>query len=140
MCSLLDMDTTWMYNVRKRQLNTEKSLQTSAAVTARTLPQFLSAHESQGFSYAAAVRRSPNRAHASRWIDSRSSSPTTSLSAKLSSLHLGSKGSSPSSTTSESASERERERPLSAGAVHDHRRNLYFGNTLAVQGDRSYAF
>uniref|UniRef100_A0A8C9YW72 Sterile alpha motif and leucine zipper containing kinase AZK n=1 Tax=Sander lucioperca TaxID=283035 RepID=A0A8C9YW72_SANLU len=117
-----------------------KSLQTTAALTAftssdaRTLPQFLSAHESHGFSYAAAVRRSPNRAHGTPWIDSRSSSPTTSLSAKLSSLHLGSKGSSPSSTTSESASERERERPLSAGAVHDHHRNRYLGNTLAVGG------
>uniref|UniRef100_A0A8C3AQB8 Mitogen-activated protein kinase kinase kinase 20 n=1 Tax=Cyclopterus lumpus TaxID=8103 RepID=A0A8C3AQB8_CYCLU len=138
--SYSDIDTTWMYNVRQRQLKTQKSLQTTAAVTARTLPQFLSAHESQGFSYAAAVRRSPNRAHASSWIDSRSSSPTTSLSAKLSSLHLGSKGSSPSSTTSESASERERERPLSTGAVHDHRRNLYFGNTLTVAGEQSRGY
>lgn len=136
----LDIDPTWMYNVRHRQLMTQKSLQTAAALTAftssdaRTLPQFLSAHESQGCSYAAAVRRSPNRAHASPWIDSRSSSPTTSLSAKLSPLHLGSKGSSPSSTTSESASERDRERRLSAGAVYDHRRNNYFGNTLTVGG------
>uniref|UniRef100_A0A8D0D105 Sterile alpha motif and leucine zipper containing kinase AZK n=1 Tax=Sander lucioperca TaxID=283035 RepID=A0A8D0D105_SANLU len=138
--SFLDIDPTWMWNVRRRQLMNEKSLQTTAALTAftssdaRTLPQFLSAHESHGFSYAAAVRRSPNRAHGTPWIDSRSSSPTTSLSAKLSSLHLGSKGSSPSSTTSESASERERERPLSAGAVHDHHRNRYLGNTLAVGG------
>ncbi|KAK9537617.1 hypothetical protein VZT92_005219 [Zoarces viviparus] len=140
--SYSDIDATWMYDVRQRQLKTQKSQQTTAALTAltrsdaRTLPQFLSAHESQGFSYAAAVRRSPNRAHVSSWIDSRSSSPTTSLSAKLSSLHLGSKGSSPSSTTSESASERERERPLSAGAVHDRRRNLYFGNTLTVGGEQ----
>ncbi|XP_022596337.1 mitogen-activated protein kinase kinase kinase 20 isoform X1 [Seriola dumerili] len=133
-----DIDPIWMYNVRLRQMNTQKSLQPTTARTAftssdaRTLPQFLSAHESQEFSYAAAVRRSPNRVHASSWIDSRSSSPTASLSAKLSLLHLGSKGSSPSSTTSESTSERERERPLSAGAVHDHRRNSYFGNTLTV--------
>lgn len=136
----LDIDPIWMYNVRQRQMMTQKSLQTTAALTAftssdaRTLPQFLSAHESQGFSYAAAVRRSPNRIHTSPWADSRSSSPTTSLSAKLSPLHLGSKGSSPSSTTSESTSERERERPLSAGAVYDHRRNSYFGNTLTVGG------
>ncbi|XP_078118019.1 mitogen-activated protein kinase kinase kinase 20 isoform X2 [Sander vitreus] len=135
-----DIDPTWMWNVRRRQLMNQKSLQTTAALTAFTssdactLPQFLSAHESHGFSYAAAVRRSPNRAHGTPWIDSRSSSPTTSLSAKLSSLHLGSKGSSPSSTTSESASERERERPLSARAAHDHHRNRYFGNTLAVGG------
>ncbi|XP_029315439.1 mitogen-activated protein kinase kinase kinase 20 isoform X1 [Cottoperca gobio] len=133
-----DIDPTWMYDVRQRQLMTQKTLSKNAALTAftssdaRTLPQFLSAHESQGFSYAAAVRRSPNRARVSPWVDSRSSSPTTSLSAKLSSLHLGSKGSSPSSTTSESTSERERERPLSAGVVHDHRRNRYFGNTLTV--------
>ncbi|XP_010792828.1 mitogen-activated protein kinase kinase kinase 20 isoform X1 [Notothenia coriiceps] len=135
-----DIDPTWMYNVRQRQLMTEKNLKKTSALNvftgseASTLPQFLSAHESQGFSYAAAVRRSPNRARGSPWIDSRSSSPTTSLSAKLSSLHLGSKGSSPSSTTSESASERDRERPRSAGVVHDYRRNRYFGNTLTVGG------
>ncbi|KAE8299310.1 Mitogen-activated protein kinase kinase kinase 20 [Larimichthys crocea] len=136
-----DIDPTWMYNVRQRQMKTQKSQQTATAFTAfttsdaRTLPQFLSAHEScQGFSYAAAVRRSPNRAHVSPWIDSRSSSPTASLSAKLAPLHLGSKGSSPSSTTSESTSERERERPLSAGAVYDHHRKNYFGNTLPVGG------
>ncbi|KAM9347726.1 mitogen-activated protein kinase kinase kinase 20 [Symphorus nematophorus] len=135
-----DIDPTWMYSVRLRQLMTQKSLQSTAPLTAftssdaRTLPQFLSAHESQVSSYAAAVRRSPNRVHASPWIDSRSSSPTASLSAKLSTLHLGSKGSSPSSTTSESASERERERPLSAGAMYDQRRNNYFGNTSTVGG------
>uniref|UniRef100_A0A671YH90 Protein kinase domain-containing protein n=1 Tax=Sparus aurata TaxID=8175 RepID=A0A671YH90_SPAAU len=131
--------TTTIRCSKWRQMMTQKSLHTTAAFTssdARTLPQFLSAHESQEFSYAAAVRRSPNRnrSHVSSWIDSRSSSPTTSLSAKLSPLHLGSKGSSPSSTTSESASERDRERPVSAGAVLDHRRNNYFGNTLTVGG------
>ncbi|XP_053295923.1 mitogen-activated protein kinase kinase kinase 20 [Pleuronectes platessa] len=133
-----DIDPMWMHNVRLRQMRTAKSPQRTAprptftSSDARTLPQFLSAHESQEFSYAAAVRRSPNRLRAQPWIDSRSSSPTASLSAKLSSLHLGSKGSSPSSTTSESASERERERPASAGAVHDHRKNFYFGSTLNV--------
>ncbi|XP_040912393.1 mitogen-activated protein kinase kinase kinase 20 isoform X2 [Toxotes jaculatrix] len=133
-----DIDPIWMHNVRLRQMMTQKSQQPTAARTtftssdARTLPQFLSAHESQEFSYAAAVRRPSNRLHVSPWNDSRSSSPTASLSAKLSTLHLGSKGSSPSSTTSESTSERERERPLSAGALHDHRRNNYFGNTLNV--------
>ncbi|CAK6954179.1 mitogen-activated protein kinase kinase kinase 20 isoform X1 [Scomber scombrus] len=134
-----DIDQTWMYQLRLKQMMNQKSLPSTTALTAltssdaRTLPQFLSVHESQGFSYAAAVRRSPNRIHASAWNDSRSSSPTASLSAKLSPLHLGSKGSSPSSTTSESTSERERERPLSAGAVYDHRRYSYFGNTLTVQ-------
>lgn len=126
-----------MSNVRLRQMVTQKTQPTAARAAftksdACTLPQFLSAHESQGFSYAAAVRRSPNRVCTSPWIDSRSSSPTTGLSAKLSLLQLGSKGSSPSSTTSESTSERERERPLSAGAIRDRRRNSYFGNTLTV--------
>eukprot|EP00064_Thunnus_orientalis_P000255 superscaffoldBa00000013_g255 len=135
-----DIDPKWMHNVRQKQMMTQKSLPSTAALTAlttsdaRTLPQFLFVHESQEFSYAAAVRRSPNRIHGSHWNDSRSSSPTPGLSAKLSTLHLGSKGSSPSSTTSESASERERERPLSAGAVHDHRRYGYFGNMLTVGG------
>lgn len=133
----LDIDPIWMYNVRQRQMMVEKSQQSTTALTAitssnaRTLPQFLSAHERQEFSYAAALRRSPIRNSLPPWGDSRSSSPT-SLSAKLSSLHLGSKGSSPSSTTSESTSERERERPLSAGVVHDYRRNGYFGNSLTV--------
>lgn len=99
---------------------------------ARTLPQFLSVHESQAFSYAAAVRRSPNHLRTSPWSDSRSSSPTASLSAKLTPLCLGSKGSSPSSTTSESTSERER--PRSTGAMHDHRRNSYIGKASAVGG------
>lgn len=120
-----------MQNVRDRQMQAQKCLQTSACLTtsdAATLPQFLSAHERQVCSYAAAVRRSPNRSHSSPWMDSRSSSPSASLSAKLSPLHLGSKGSSPSSTTSESTSERERDRPQSAGAVYDSRKNNYFGN------------
>uniref|UniRef100_A0A3Q3AUZ2 Mitogen-activated protein kinase kinase kinase 20 n=1 Tax=Kryptolebias marmoratus TaxID=37003 RepID=A0A3Q3AUZ2_KRYMA len=126
------IDPTWMHNVRQRHMITQKSQQKAAPLTsseARTLPQFLSAHESQAFSYAAAVRRSPNHLRPSPWNGSRSSSPTASLTAKLSPLSLGSKGSSPSSTTSESNSERER--PRSAGAAHEHRRNSY---TLAVGG------
>ncbi|XP_030613725.1 mitogen-activated protein kinase kinase kinase 20 [Archocentrus centrarchus] len=136
-----DIDPTWMYNVRLKQMISQKSHSTTAARTAftssdaRTLPQFLSAHERHEFSYAAAVRRSPNRVHGSPWTDSRSSSPTASLSAKLSPLHLGSKGSSPSSTTSESTSDRER--PLSAGAMHNYRKNSYFGNTLTAGGVQS---
>ncbi|CAJ1079399.1 mitogen-activated protein kinase kinase kinase 20 [Xyrichtys novacula] len=132
-----DIDPTWMYSVRLKQMISQKSQQATAPLTssqARTLPQFLSAHESQSCSYAGAVRRSPNRANASPWIDSRSSSPTTSLSAKLSPLHLGSKGSSPSSTTSESTLERERDRPLSAGPMYNSNRNPYFGSTLTVGG------
>lgn len=133
---VLDIDPTWMHNVRQRQMMAQKDQQPPAFASseARTLPQFLSAHESQGFSYAAAVRRSPSRSPVSPWSDSRCSSPTASLSAKLSPLHLGSKGSSPCSTTSESASERERERPLSAGAVSDYHRHASVGRTLSVGG------
>ncbi|KAM9342600.1 mitogen-activated protein kinase kinase kinase 20 [Pholidichthys leucotaenia] len=133
-----DIDPAWMYSVRQRQITTQKSQPTPDTRTAftssdaRTLPQFLSAHESQGCSYAAAVRRSPNHVHTSPWIDSRSSSPTAGLSAKLLPLHLGSKGSSPSSTTSESTSERER--PLSAGAMYNYHKNIYFGNRLTSGG------
>uniref|UniRef100_H3DHS1 Sterile alpha motif and leucine zipper containing kinase AZK n=1 Tax=Tetraodon nigroviridis TaxID=99883 RepID=H3DHS1_TETNG len=125
-----NIDPIWMYKVKDRQMITQKSQESPSALTAitssdaRTLPQFLSVHERQEFSYAAAVRRSPNRSSSTPWGDSRSSSPTTFLSAKLS--HLGSKGSSPSSTTSESTLERDRERPLSAGAVHEYGRNRYF--------------
>uniref|UniRef100_A0A3B4FKF4 Mitogen-activated protein kinase kinase kinase 20 n=1 Tax=Pundamilia nyererei TaxID=303518 RepID=A0A3B4FKF4_9CICH len=110
----------------------EKKNSSYRSSDARTLPQFLSAHERHVSSYAAAVRRSPNRVNSSHWADSRSSSPTASLSAKLSTLYLGSKGSSPSSTTSESTSDRER--PLSAGAVHNYRRNSNTGNTFTVGG------
>lgn len=123
-----------MYKVKHRQMITQKSQESPSALTAftrsgaRTLPQFLSAHERQESSYAAALRRSPNRSSSAPWGDSRSSSPTTCLSAKLSPLHLGSKGSSPSSTTSESTLERERERPLSAGAVYEYGRKRYFEN------------
>lgn len=125
-----------MYKVKHRQMITQKSQEPPSALTAftssdaRTLPQFLSVHERQEFSYAAAVRRSPNRNYSTPWGDSRSSSPTTFLSTKLS--HLGSKGSSPSSTTSESTLERDRERPLSAGAVHEYGRNRYFENPSNV--------
>lgn len=126
--------------MKRRQMISQTSQESPSALNAftssdaRTLPQFLSAHERQEFSYAAAVRRSPNRSRLSAWGDSRSSSPTTSLSAKLSPLGLGSKGSSPSSTTSESTLERDRERPLSAGAAQDYGRNRYFGNPSNVGG------
>ncbi|XP_011607958.2 mitogen-activated protein kinase kinase kinase 20 [Takifugu rubripes] len=136
-----NIDPIWMCKVRQRQTISQKSQESPSALTAftssdaRTLPQFLSAHERQEFSYAAAVRRSPNRSHLTPWGDSRSSSPTASLSAKLSPLHLGSKGSSPSSTTSESTLERDRERPQSAGVVQDYGRNRYnFSNFGRGQG------
>lgn len=125
----------------------QKCLQTAECLTtsdAATLPQFLSAHERQVCSYASAVRRSPNRSNSAPWMESRCSSPSANLSAKLSPLHLGSKGSSPSSTTSESMSERERDRPQSAGAVYDYRKNNYFGNawhsTTGIGRGRGHAW
>ncbi|XP_077436671.1 mitogen-activated protein kinase kinase kinase 20 isoform X3 [Vanacampus margaritifer] len=140
-----DIDETWMRSVRLRQIVRQKlqqptnALPTLTSSGARTLPQFLSVHESQAASYAAAARRSPVRAPVRTWNDSRSSSPgsspTAGLSAKLSPLYLGSKGSSPCSTTSESMSERER--PLSAGVVLEYRRPGFFGSA-AGQGRGSF--
>ncbi|XP_077584109.1 mitogen-activated protein kinase kinase kinase 20 isoform X1 [Stigmatopora nigra] len=127
-----DIDQAWMHSVRLRQLIRQKSQQPTAALPtftsseACTLPQFLSAHKSQASTYAAAARRSPIHLSANPWNDSRSSSPTAGLSAKLSSLYLGSKGSSPCSTTSESMSERER--PISAGIVDEYWRRGYSSN------------
>ncbi|XP_056145910.1 mitogen-activated protein kinase kinase kinase 20-like isoform X3 [Lampris incognitus] len=138
-------DPRWMYNVRLRQVMKQLSQQPPVAATtfsgsdARMLPHFLSVYGDQTASYAAAVRRSPNRSRHAPWSASHSSSSAASLSARLSPLHLGSKGSSPSSTTSESASERDRER--SAGAVQDFYRHS-FGNTSAARGrqdSRHYA-
>lgn len=129
-----DVDPKWMYKLRQRQLKSQSAQKpvarsSSSSSDPHPLHHFLS---DQASSYAAALRRSPNRSPLSVWSDSRSSSPTASISTKLSSFQLGSKGSSPSSTTSESASERDR--PLSAGAVHNYRRPSYFGNTLTVKG------
>ncbi|KAM9804776.1 mitogen-activated protein kinase kinase kinase 20 isoform 2-T2 [Neosynchiropus ocellatus] len=134
-----EVDPYWMYNVRQRQMMSQESQPSPGAHTlspseARTLPEFLAAHQSREFSYAAAVRRSPRTSPHSPWSDSRSSSPTLSLSSKLSPLHLGSKGSSPSSTTSESTFERDRDRPLSASAVFDRRKLNYFSSPATQRG------
>uniref|UniRef100_A0A8C1UGW9 Sterile alpha motif and leucine zipper containing kinase AZK n=1 Tax=Cyprinus carpio TaxID=7962 RepID=A0A8C1UGW9_CYPCA len=96
------VDPKWIHSLRMKQWREQAAPESTGKMT---LPQFLSTIGSQS-SYAAAVRRSPNRSPLTPWTDSRSSSPT--LSVKLSNIHLGSKGSSPSSTTSESTSERER--------------------------------
>ncbi|KAG9349500.1 hypothetical protein JZ751_027945 [Albula glossodonta] len=131
-----DVDAKWMYNLRQKQLRSQSSAQhigasTASSSQAKTLPQFLSMCENQG-SYAAAVRKSPSRSPLSPWADSRSSSPTSGLSKKVSSVHLGSKGSSPSSTTSESAYERER--LLSASAMHSSSKNCHSDYALKVLG------
>uniref|UniRef100_A0AAR2LR62 Protein kinase domain-containing protein n=1 Tax=Pygocentrus nattereri TaxID=42514 RepID=A0AAR2LR62_PYGNA len=132
------IDPQWISSLRLKQmkenLTQERNNGTPNSLSAEsmTLPQFLSAFGNQT-SYASAVRKSPNRNPFSPWASSRSSSPT--LSTKLSSLHLGSKGSSPSSTTSESASERER--PVSAGAMYKYPRNNYHDcMTVPGAGDR----
>ncbi|KAK0146910.1 Mitogen-activated protein kinase kinase kinase 20 [Merluccius polli] len=129
-----DVDPRWMYELRSKQAKNElaqKSKVTAATPRgAGTLPHFLSAYGDEASSYAAAVRRSPSRGDGSPWTgNSRGPSPTAGLTPKLLSLHLNSRGSSPSSTISESTWEREKEqhRRLSAGAVYDYRRPTAFG-------------
>ncbi|XP_016131766.1 mitogen-activated protein kinase kinase kinase 20 [Sinocyclocheilus grahami] len=120
------VDPKWIHSLRMKQIREHAAPESTGKMT---LPQFLSAIGSQS-SYAAAVRRSPNRSPLTPWTDSRSSSPT--LSVKLSTIHLGSKGSSPSSTTSDSTSERER--PPSAGAKHNYNRKTYYDHTFKITG------
>uniref|UniRef100_A0A8C2EWD3 Sterile alpha motif and leucine zipper containing kinase AZK n=1 Tax=Cyprinus carpio TaxID=7962 RepID=A0A8C2EWD3_CYPCA len=96
------VDPRWIHSLRMKQWREQAAQECTGKMN---LPQFLSVIGSQS-SYAAALRRSPNRSPLTPWTDSRSSSPT--LSVKLSTIHLGSKGSSPSSTISESTLERER--------------------------------
>ncbi|KAJ8012765.1 hypothetical protein DPEC_G00046270 [Dallia pectoralis] len=136
--NLKDVDKRWMYNLRQRQLNNQSAAEQHGARTPTqgsetpTLSQFLSVYGDQASSYAAAVRKSPSRSPQSAWC-SRSSSPSASLSAMLSPLYLGSKGSSPSSTTSESAAEFDRR--LSAMAAQSKRRHSgYFGNWATETG------
>uniref|UniRef100_A0A8D0CGJ7 Mitogen-activated protein kinase kinase kinase MLT-like n=1 Tax=Scleropages formosus TaxID=113540 RepID=A0A8D0CGJ7_SCLFO len=127
-------------DIKKHQLS--QSVQPPGSRTpssyseAKTLHQFLTFCSDQA-SYAAAVRKSPSRSSVSLWADSRSASPTSALSLRLASVPLGSKGSSPSSTTSESTSDRER--PQAGSPMHSYRKNSQPGNTLAVprEGSRS---
>ncbi|KAK1789447.1 hypothetical protein P4O66_014894 [Electrophorus voltai] len=128
------VDPQWILSLRNKQMREDLAQKqnngmSSSRSDTMTLPQFLSTVGSQT-SYAAALRRSPSHNTLSPWTNSRSSSPT--LSAKLSSLQLGSKGSSPSSTTSESTSERER--PHSAGARYSSHQRKPNGSSLTVNG------
>ncbi|KAL0963844.1 hypothetical protein UPYG_G00314310 [Umbra pygmaea] len=125
--NLNDVDTRWMYDLRQRQLKRQSEAEQHGARTPTrgsetpTLSQFLSVYGDQAsYSYASALRKSPSRSSLSA-LCSRSSSPTAGLSAMLSSIHLGSKGSSPSSTTSESALDLER--PHSSRGVNGQRRH-----------------
>ncbi|XP_062861737.1 mitogen-activated protein kinase kinase kinase 20 isoform X2 [Trichomycterus rosablanca] len=132
--STSDVDPHWISSLRSKQLreNLKQARNSASPLTGSdnmTLPQFLTAFGNQS-SYASAVRRSPNRSPLSLWASSRSSSPT--LSTKLSNLHLGSKGSSPSSTTSESTSERER--PRSDRSMYSYHRKNSYSNTFNTAG------
>ncbi|XP_035264909.1 mitogen-activated protein kinase kinase kinase 20 isoform X1 [Anguilla anguilla] len=129
-----DVDPWWMLSLRQKQLKSESEQQCMAVTPsscseAKTLPQFLSMCGNQT-SYAAAVRKSPSRSPLLPWPDSRSLSPTSGLSKRLSSTHLGSKGSSPTSTTSESTSEKER--PINGGACSGYRKNSFPGHLPMV--------
>ncbi|KAL4635835.1 mitogen-activated protein kinase kinase kinase MLT isoform X1 [Arapaima gigas] len=134
-----DVDPWWMYHLRKKHQQCQsvqpRGNQTpSSCSEAQTLSQFLTFCGDQA-SYAAAVRKAPSRSSVSLWADSRSASPTSALSLRLASMPLGSKGSSPSSTTSESPSDRER--PLGGSPIHSYRNNGQSDNTLAVPRDSS---
>lgn len=139
MCYLTGVDPQWISSLRSKQLRDDQSQERHSATInsqsdSMTLPQFLSVLGNQS-SYASAVRRSPSRSPLSptQWTDSRSSSPT--LSTKLSSIHLGSKGSSPSSTTSESTSDRERSHS-SRHTYNYQRKSSYSSLTATGGGDR----
>lgn len=130
----LDVDPDWISCLRTKQFSenlkqTRNSASPLSCSDNMSLPQFLTAFGNQS-SYASAVRRSPNRSPLSLWTSSRSSSPT--LSTKLSNLHLGSKGSSPSSTTSESTLEREH--PRSNRSMYSNHRTNSFSNSLSLGG------
>ncbi|KAG7282241.1 hypothetical protein CRUP_038409 [Coryphaenoides rupestris] len=144
-----DMDILKMTKV-KQQLSQEPKVLAAVAAAlppgggacaANNLPRFLTAYGDEASTYAAAVRRSPGHSDGSPWsANSRGPSPTGSLTPKLRSLHLGSRGSSPSSTISESTWDRDweqQQRRLSVGAVHDYRRNSgFYGGRGGGAGER----
>lgn len=136
---LIGVDPHWISSLRSKQLREDLAQDRHKATPSNqsesmTLPQFLSVFGNQS-SYASAVRRSPSRSPLSLWADSRSSSPT--LPTKLSSIHLGSKGSSPSSTTSESTSERERSHS-SRHTYNYQRKSSSSSLTVTGGGDRKF--
>lgn len=126
-----------MYHLRKKHMESQamqqvRSRPPSSSTGTETLHHFLSLCENQA-SYAAALKRSPTRSMLSPYTDSRTVSPTLGISSKLASMPLGSKGSSPSSTTSESTSERGC--PSSASPMHSYRKNSYSSRMpVAPQG------
>ncbi|XP_070587869.1 mitogen-activated protein kinase kinase kinase 20 isoform X1 [Erythrolamprus reginae] len=108
------IDCQWMNALKRHHVTSSPSLQHSRPHSPNNLTHFLPYLHNQD-TYAAAVRRTsvPTTYHITPLIQSRSSSPTT----YLSSLHLNSKGSSSSSATSDSPSER--------GSSKTRNRNYY---------------
>nr|XP_006006090.1 PREDICTED: mitogen-activated protein kinase kinase kinase MLT isoform X2 [Latimeria chalumnae] len=109
------VDSQWLNILRMNYMHTSPSSQHPATIphvhstsTATCLPQFFSYLNSEN-SYAAAVRKTPVTYQITPIRNAGSLSPTLQgLRRNISSMNLSSKGSSPSSTTSESASDRDR--------------------------------
>ncbi|XP_017689712.1 PREDICTED: mitogen-activated protein kinase kinase kinase MLT-like [Lepidothrix coronata] len=125
------IDSQWMQTLRMHQIAKAVSHQHSHPHSPTTVTHYLPYLHSQD-SYAAAVRRTPAPvSHQFTSIShSRNSSPIShSLMRNLSNLHLNSKGSSASSTASDTASERDR----SAGKG---RNTPHSGNSRSSSGGR----
>ncbi|XP_065607238.1 mitogen-activated protein kinase kinase kinase 20 isoform X2 [Cyrtonyx montezumae] len=113
------VDSQWMQTLRMHQIAKAISLQHSPH-SPTTVSHYLPYLQSQD-SYAAAVRRTrgPVSYHYTSISHSRNSSPLShSLVRNLSNLHLNSKGSSTSSTASDTASERDKSAGKARNASH----------------------
>ncbi|KGL82179.1 Mitogen-activated protein kinase kinase kinase MLT [Tinamus guttatus] len=114
------VDSEWMKTLRMHQIAKASSLQHSHPHSPTTVTHYLPFLRSQD-SYAAAVRRTrgPVNYQFTPISHSRNSSPLShSLVRNLSNLHLNSKGSSNSSTASDTASERDRSAGTARHASH----------------------
>ncbi|XP_015145092.2 mitogen-activated protein kinase kinase kinase 20 isoform X3 [Gallus gallus] len=118
--SVSSIDSQWMQTLRMHQIAKAISLQHGDPHSPTTVSHYLPYLQSQD-SYAAAVRRTrgPVNYHYTSISHSRNSSPLShSLVRNLSSLHINSKGSSTSSTASDTASERDRSTGKARNASH----------------------
>lgn len=114
------IDSQWMKTLRMHQIAKAMSLQHGHPHSPTSMTQYLPYLRSQD-SYAAAVRRTrgPVSYQFTSISHSRNSSPLShSLMRNLSNLHLNSKGSSTSSTASDTASERDRSTGKARNASH----------------------
>ncbi|NXU49119.1 M3K20 kinase, partial [Turnix velox] len=114
------IDSQWMQTLRMHQIAKAISLQHGHPHSPTTVTHYLPYLHSQD-SYAAAVRRTrgPVTYHFMSISHSRNSSPLShSLVRNLSNLHVNSKGSSTSSTASDTASERDRSAGKGRSASH----------------------